>query len=284
MQQKFPLILKVFWSRFEENKLAVHAGYLTYSTLLAIVPLIMVIFSVFSAFPIFTEVTSEVKQFIYDNFAPNAGELVQEYLDTFVNNSKQMSAVGLIGLIGVALMLVSSIDKTLNEMWHNTKKRSPLVSFAIYWMILTLGPILAGSSVAISSYIFSSELFSQDGAFSFGHKLLSFAPFCLTWLMFTLVYAVVPNTKVLLRHALIGALLAAIFFTLGKQVFVWYVTTFPSYQAIYGALATLPIMIVWIHLSWLVVLLGAQCVAVLKDMLLIKNGELTFDEQNKEIK
>ncbi|QIW16795.1 hypothetical protein A4G20_10925 [Pasteurellaceae bacterium RH1A] len=275
--------IRIFYIRFQENKLTVHAGYLTYSTLLAIVPLIMVIFSVFSAFPIFEEVTGQLKGFIYSNFAPNAGDMVQEYIDNFVSNTKQMSAVGIIGLIVVALMLIFSIDNTLNDMWHNTKMRSPLVSFAIYWMILTLGPILGGASIAISSYIFSMEIFSEDGVFSFGYHLLKLAPFCLTWLMFTLVYTVVPNTKVLFRHAAVGALLAAIFFTLGKQAFVWYITTFPSYQAIYGALATLPIMIVWIHASWLVVLLGAQFAAVLKDRMLIEEGELSLSEDGKAI-
>lgn len=276
---------QVFWYRFKENKLTMAAGYLTYSTMLAIVPLIMVVFAIFAAFPVFNEVTNDLKVFIYDNFAPNAGETIQSYIDGFVSNSKQMSAVGIIGLIVVALMLMFSIDNTLNDIWHNTKMRPPLISFAIYWLILTLGPLLAGASIAISSYLLSLEMFGETGVFSFSKRLLTFAPFGLTWLIFTLIYTVVPNTKVRFRDAAVGALFAAIFFTLGKQVFIWYVTTFPSYQAIYGALATLPIMIVWIHLSWLVVLLGAQFSAVLKDLRQLKNGEMTlpiFEEQQND--
>lgn len=276
MKENIILFIRVFWHRFQSNKLTMAAGYLTYSTMLAIVPLIMVVFAIFSAFPVFNEVTTDLKLFIYDNFAPNAGDAVQHYIDSFVSNSSKMSAVGIIGLIVVALMLIFSIDNTLNDIWHNTKMRPPLISFAIYWMILTLGPLLAGSSIGISSYIFSLEMFSPDGALSFSHYILKLAPFALTWLAFTLVYLIVPNTKVRFRDAAIGALLAAIFFTLGKQVFIWYVTTFPSYQAIYGALAVLPIMIVWIHLSWLVVLIGAQFAAVLKDIQLLKQGELSL--------
>lgn len=283
MKNSLILFAKVFWHRFQENKLTMAAGYLTYSTMLAIVPLIMVVFSVFAAFPIFNEVTADLKLFIYDNFAPNAGDAVQHYIDTFVSNSKQMSAVGIIGLIVVALMLIFSIDNTLNDMWHNTKMRPPFVSFAIYWMILTLGPLLAGSSIAISSYVLSLEIFSETGALSFSYKLLNLMPFVLTWLLFTLIYTVVPNTKVKFKHSALGALFAAFFFTLGKQVFVWYVTTFPSYQAIYGALAVLPIMIVWIHASWLAVLLGGQFAAVLKDLHQIKNGELELPLTKQEI-
>lgn len=101
---------------------------------------------------------------------------------------------------------------------------------------------------------------------SFSQHLLELTPFLLIWLLFSLVYKLVPNTEVKFLHAAIGALLAAIFFTLGKKAFIWYITSFPSYQAIYGALAVLPIMIVWIHLSWKMVLLGGQFAAVLKEI------------------
>lgn len=278
MEQLFRFI-QIFWHRFQDNKLSMAAGYLTYSTMLAIVPLIMVIFSVFSAFPIFNEVTHDLKTFIYDNFAPNLGDMVQEHIDNFVSNSRKMSAVGIVGLIVVALMLISSIDKTLNTIWYNTKKRQPFISFAIYWLILTLGPLLAGASIAISSYLFSLEIFNPDGALSFSYHLLAFAPFCLTWLTFTLIYVVVPNTKIRIRHAAAGAFFAAIFFTLGKQIFVWYVTTFPSYQAIYGALAVLPIMIVWIHASWLVILSGGQFAAALKEISQTGDNAPTLQEE-----
>ncbi len=280
--EQFLLFVKVFKVRFTENKLTMAAGHLTYNTMLAIVPLIMVMFSIFAAFPIFNEVTGELKTFIYQNFAPSVGDIVQTHLDNFVNNSKKMSAVGTMVLIAIALLLLSTVDNTLNTMWHKTKKRRWLISFAIYWMILTLGPLLIGVSISVSTYILSLNFMGTGELTSTGHPFLSLVPFFITWFLFTLVYTIVPNTIVLFRHALIGALLAAIFFTLGKQVFVWYITSFPSYQAIYGALAVLPIMIVWIHLSWLVVLTGAQITAVFKDMMLINIGALSIE--NKEIK
>lgn len=266
--------LKLFVYRFQQNKIAIYSGYLTYTSLLSLVPLIMVVFSVFTLLPIFEQATAQLKELVYDNFAPSAGDMVQQYLDLFVDNSKKMGIFSIIGLVVVAVMLISSIDNALNEIWHNTKKRPTILSFGIYLAVLIFGPLFAGASIAISSYIFSLEMFSQDGLFSFSHHLLQFVPFLLTWLMFTLTYLIVPNTKVKFRHAAMGALFAGIFFTLGKQIFIWYITTFPSYQAIYGALATIPIMIVWIHLSWRVVLLGGQFSSVLKDMEMIKTGEL----------
>lgn len=274
------LFFNVFWLRFNQNKLNQAAGYLTYSTMLALVPLIMVVFSIFSAFPVFNEVTGELKQFIFDNFAPNASNMVGEYIDQFVDNSKQMSAVGIVSLIAVALMLINTIDRTLNSIWQDSSIRPTLFSFAIYWLILTLGPIIIATSIGISSYVtaLARDFLQSDMGLPFGLKLLSAIPFLLTWFIFTLIYSVVPNKKVSIKHSAAGALVAAIFFTLGKQAFTWYITNFPSYQLIYGAMATLPIMLLWIQLSWIAILLGAQLAAVLGDMRLLKTGKLELQQ------
>lgn len=269
----------IFWQRFNQNKLTQAAGYLTYSTMLAIVPLIMVVFSIFSAFPVFNEVTGALKAFIFTNFAPSASDMVGQYIDEFVNNSKKMSAVGIISLIVVALMLINSIDRTLNSIWHDTETRPIFTSFAIYWLILTLGPLLVGVSIAASTYV--KAMFESAANFSFGLKLLSFVPFLSTWFIFTLIYMVVPNKKVSIKHSAAGALIAAVFFTLGKQAFAWYIVTFPSYQLIYGAMATLPIMLLWIQLSWTVVLLGAQLAAVLAE---VRSKKMMNLEQSEETK
>ena len=269
----------IFWQRFNQNKLTQAAGYLTYSTMLAIVPLIMVVFSIFSAFPVFNEVTGALKAFIFTNFAPSASDMVGQYIDEFVNNSKKMSAVGIISLIVVALMLINSIDRTLNSIWHDTETRPIFTSFAIYWLILTLGPLLVGVSIAASTYV--KTMFESAASFSFGLKLLSFVPFLSTWFIFTLIYMVVPNKKVSIKHSAAGALIAAVFFTLGKQAFTWYIVTFPSYQLIYGAMATLPIMLLWIQLSWMVVLLGAQLAAVLAE---VRSKKMMNLEQSEETK
>ena len=269
----------IFWQRFNQNKLTQAAGYLTYSTMLAIVPLIMVVFSIFSAFPVFNEVTGALKAFIFTNFAPSASDMVGQYIDEFVNNSKKMSAVGIISLIVVALMLINSIDRTLNSIWHDTETRPIFTSFAIYWLILTLGPLLVGVSIAASTYV--KAMFESAANFSFGLKLLSFVPFLSTWFIFTMIYMVVPNKKVSIKYSAAGALIAAVFFTLGKQAFAWYIVTFPSYQLIYGAMATLPIMLLWIQLSWTVVLLGAQLAAVLAE---VQSKKMMNLEQSEETK
>lgn len=271
-----PLFIKLLLKRWKIHNIPVSAGYLTYSTTLAIVPLVMVVFSIFTAFPIFQEATEQLKTLIYNNFAPNAGDMVEEYIDLFVANSKKMGIVSTIGLVVVALMLIQSIDETLNKMWRNHRKRSIFISFLLYAVILFIAPLLAGGSIAISSYIFSMAIFNENGLLPFSQQLLQYTPFLLIWLLFTTVYWLVPNTKVNILHAMLGAIVAAIFFTLGKQAFVWYISTFPSYQAIYGALAVLPIMLLWIHLSWQVVLFGGLITSTLNVYNEMKKGKLNL--------
>lgn len=274
--KNFTFFLRLLAKRWQLNKIPISAGYLTYSTTLAIVPLIMVVFSVFTAFPVFDEAEGALKEFIYDNFAPNAGDVVQQYIDLFVANSRKMGIISTIGLVVVALMLIQSIDDALNGMWRNCRKRSIFISFLLYALILFLAPIIAGASIAINSYMMSLQLFSEGGALSLKQLLLRYAPFGLTWLLFTAVYWLVPKANVKLLHAALGALFAAVFFTLGKQAFVWYIATFPSYQAIYGALAVLPIMLLWIHLSWQVVLLGGLVTSTLNVYDEMKKGNLSL--------
>ncbi len=175
--QNLTIFIRIFLYRFKQNKLSQAAGFLTYSTMLAIVPLFMVIFAFFAAFPVFNDLIKDFEQFIFTNFAPSVSNTVEHYMRMFIANTKKMSAISIVGLIIVALMLIKSIDTTLNDIWANSKKRSALYSFSIYWMILTLGPIFIATSIGVSSYIFSSTVFTYKTGLPFGLKLLSFVPF-----------------------------------------------------------------------------------------------------------
>ena len=284
MQPKnFKLFSKLFLIRFQQNNLPQAAGYLTYSTMLAFVPLLMVVFSIFSHFPLFAQLSGRLQNFVYSNFSPTTGDIVGHYLQQFVENSRQMSAIGIISLFFVALLLIHSIDVTLNKIWRNTHKRPLLYSFGIYWLILIIGPILMAVSLAVTSYVtlFASHLIPSNFSLPFGINFLKIVPFFITWIIFTFIYLIVPNTKINWRDSAVGALVAAVFFTLGKKCFNWYIVTFPSYHLIYGAMATLPILLLWLQLSWLAILLGAQLAAALQDLRTMRENNLTF-EQIKE--
>src|SRR5690606_37395489 len=147
--------LKLLWQRIDEDNMTTLAGNLANVSLLSLVPLVAVIFALFAAFPMFTDVSIQLRHCVFANFMPATGDVIQRYIEQFVANSSKMTAVGACGLIVTSLLLMYAIDSALNTIWRSKRIRPKIYSFAVYWMILTLGPLLAGASLAISSYLLS---------------------------------------------------------------------------------------------------------------------------------
>jgi membrane protein len=207
--------LKLLWLRIDEDHMTTLAGNLAYVSLLSLVPLIAVIFALFAAFPMFSEVSIQLRHFVFANFIPTTGDVIQRYIEQFVANSSKMTAVGACGLVVTSLLLMYSIDSALNSIWRSTRVRPRIYSFAVYWMILTLGPLLAGASLAISSYLLSLRWASGlNGAID---NMLRVFPLILSWISFWLLYSIVPTTRVPNRDAVIGAFVAALLFEAGKK-------------------------------------------------------------------
>ena len=255
---QFIVVGKTFFSRCKEDRITVSAGHLAYVSLLSLVPFIMVFFTVMSAFPAFGTARTKLEDFIFNNFVPASGDVVQNYMTEFVGNASEMGAVGILSLLVVALLLISNIDKTLNAIWRTPSDRPLVYTFAIYWMVITLGPLLMGSSVVVSSYLIGLANFAEEYTPGLGTFLLKLVPSVMAILAFLILYMLVPNRRVQFKHALSGAVLATLLFEFSKKGFSVYVTSFPSYELIYGALAVIPILFVWVYLSWIVVLLGAE--------------------------
>ena len=184
----FWLWLKLLWKRINDDNMTTQAGNLAYVSLLALVPLIAVVFALFAAFPVFSDVSVQLKSFIFNNFMPAAGNTLQRYLEQFVANVNRMTAVGAVGLIVTALLLMHTVDAALNDIWRSDKKRPLVYSFAVYWMILTLGPLLAGASLAISSYLLSLRWINATGVTSLIDQMLRIFPLLLSWLAFWLLF------------------------------------------------------------------------------------------------
>ncbi|REL31059.1 virulence factor BrkB family protein [Thalassotalea euphylliae] len=250
--------------RFTDDQIHVVAGYLSYVTLMSLVPMVLVMLSVMTAFPIFADIRSTIENFVYSNFLPAAGDTVQVYLSGFVENASKMSAIAIIFLFLFALLLISAIDKSLNKIWRVKAKRRVITSFSMYWMVLTLGPVLTGGSIAATSYIVSLASFGDYDFLGISSILIKALPMLISMLAFLILYLVVPNKTVAAKHALSGAVIAAVLFEVAKKGFALYVTQVPSYQAIYGALAGIPILFLWVYLSWLVVLFGALFTATIE--------------------
>ena len=251
--------------RVKNEQIHVVAGYLSYVTLMSLVPLMVVMLSVMTAFPIFSEIKGVIEGFVYNNFVPASGDVVQHHLTGFVNNASKMSAVAVTFLFLFALLLISAIDKTFNRIWKVNKPRRIVTAFSMYWMVLTLGPILVGSSIVVTSYIASLVSLGDYDVFGVTNVILRMLPMFASIGAFLILYMIVPNKNVVFKYALSGAVTAAILFELAKKGFAFYVTQLPSYQAIYGALGTIPILFLWVYLSWLVTLVGAVLTVALQD-------------------
>ena len=252
------------WQHFREDRSFEAAGALSYTSLLALVPLMAVMFGVISAFPVFDRWAGEVEAYIFANFVPAAGDVIQEYISQFVERSAGLTGAGTVFLIATAVLLMSTIEKSLNRIWRVRTQRRPINRLVIYWAVLTLGPLLVGGSLALTSYLAALPLLAPEivrGVLQ--DAVLKLAPFFVALVAFTLIFIVVPNRRVRWHHALAGAALSALMFELAKAGFVWYVTNFPTYERLYGALATIPLFLIWIYVSWVVVLLGASVAAAL---------------------
>lgn len=250
--------ITTFLRRCQTDSIAISAGHLAYVTLLSLVPFIMVTFTIMSAFPAFASVRSKLEHFIFSNFVPTASDVVHEYMTDFVGNASEMGAIGILSLLVVALLLISNVDKTLNRIWRSPSERPIIYTFAIYWMVITLGPLLMGSSVIVTSYVTGFATFAEEYTPGLGTFLLKLVPSLTALLAFIILYMLVPNRRVSPKYAIAGALLATILFELTKQGFTLYIKNFPSYEVIYGALAVIPILFLWIYISWMLVLLGAE--------------------------
>jgi membrane protein len=234
------------------------AAGLAFTSLLSIVPLMAVMIGVFAAFPVFDRVTIEIQDFVFQNFVPASGEVIQSHLQAFAEKSRGLTAVGTVVLVVTAVMLISAINAALDQIWKVRWRRSVVGQILVYWALLTLGPLLIGASLAVTSYLVSLPLFSDATPGGVRKGILDLMPWATSALGFTLMYAILPNTRVRIRHALIGAVVAAFLFEAAKHAFALYVTSFPTYQTIYGALATVPLFLIWIYVTWIIILLGAE--------------------------
>lgn len=251
-----------FWTflirRFLDDSGLDSAASLTYTTLFAVVPTMTVTFAVISMVPAFHDLGGELQSFIFRNFVPSTGATLLSYLQGFSEQARQLTWVGVIFLVVTALMMMLTIEKTFNTIWRVHRPRRGVSSFLIYWAILSLGPLLLGAGFAISTYVASLSLLAGPDALFDVTWLIRSAPLVLEVAAFTLLYAVVPNTRVPVRHALAGGLFSALLVEAAKKLFSLYVSAFPAYQLIYGAFATVPLFLLWVYVCWLIVLFGAE--------------------------
>jgi membrane protein len=250
--------LHTFRQRFREEKLGLTAGSLTFTTLISLVPLLTVMLAVFTAFPMFSSFQSALEQyFLKSLIPPNIAKPVLASLTQFAAKANRLGVVGLVVLGVTALALMLTIDRTLNAIWRVQRPRPMAQRVLVYWAALTLGPLLLGGSLTLTSYAVSAGqgLFTKmPGNLA---TLLGGADIVLLGLAMAGLFHYVPNTHVRWRHALLGGVFVSIGFAIAKSLLAWYVKKVPTYSTLYGAFATVPVFLVWVYLGWVIVLLGA---------------------------
>lgn len=244
--------------RFINDGCTYRASALTYTTLLALVPLMLMMVLVLAAFPDFSSWGQTIQDFIFSNFIPATGDVIQSYIGGVIKQAGQLSAVGLVFLLITAVLMLFNIEQAFNVIWRVDKKRNGLSAFLLYWALLTLSPILMGLSLVISSYVISMSVIAGAVAkYGLIKIALPILPFILAVIAFTILYVAIPNCRVPLRYGFLSAVFTAALFEIAKSLFTLYLMSSRTYQVLYGALATVPIFLLWIYISWTIILFGA---------------------------
>lgn len=248
--------------RFFDDRCFESAGALAYTTMFALVPFSAVVFAVLSAFPVFDSWTATLSDFIFSNFVPASARVVEQYLRGFAESARHLTAAGIVALLVSVLLTMWSIEQAFNRIWRVPSPRPRFTRFLMYWTLLTLGSLLAVGSLAATSALFSIPALAGAQAHGLGEQLLRRSPFLIELLSFTFAYKLIPHRSVPLRFSLAGGALAALLFEAVKWGFALYLRN-ASFEQLYGALAVVPIFLIWVYTSWLVVLLGASFAASL---------------------
>lgn len=251
--------------RFDEDRCMQTAASLAFTTLLSIVPLITVALTLISAFPVFSTLTGAIESYVLQNMLPESAAVVSTYTDQFAENAAKLTAIGIVFLGVTALTLMLTIDRAFNEIWRVPRPRPLMQRVVIYWMLLTVGPVLIGASLSLTSWLVTYSLGFVSDIPGAGIALLKIVPVGLTAAALGMLYLAMPNRRIAAGDALIGGLIAGLAFEAMKRGFAFYITEFPTYQMVYGAFAAVPVFLVWIYLSWVVVLSGAVVVAMLPE-------------------
>lgn len=256
--------LRYLGRRFLGDECPAAAAHLAYSTLLALVPLTAVALSLLAVSPVFQEASETLQAFVFRHFVPASGEVVRRWVVEFAAQAARLPIFGLVGLVVTGLLLMTQVEHALNRIWRVPASRSWRRRLTGYWAIVTAGPLLIATLLVISSQLVSLPWIGPAMRWAAPFAgLVVLAPAALTFVAVAATYWLAPNTSVPWKPVLAGALAATVAIELTKHGFAAYVGHYTSYRAIYGAMAAVPVFLVWLYVAWLCVLFGASFAAAL---------------------
>lgn len=250
--------------RFLRDECLTTASALTYTSLLALVPLMTIFFTIFQAFPAYETLLGEAQRILIASFVPEVGEALIDNLNQFAANAGRLTGFGIVGLAVTSVLLFWTIESSFSAIWRISEARPLVIRILAFWALLTMTPLLFGAALSLSSSLFARLRLDQVANIPWlGWGVL--LPGAIELVGFFLIYLMIPNREVRWQDALVGAVSAAILLELSKAAFGWYVTAFPTYQTIYGALSVVPIFLLWLYIAWSTVLIGAEVAAALPE-------------------
>lgn len=270
-------------SRIQTDNILRVASSLSYTSLIAIVPLFAIGLAIFSAFPVFSDIREQLQAALIQNVVPAIGQEVNQYFNEFVSATAKLTTVGVVGIVFTAILLLSTIENSFNYIFKVYKPRSIKTKITLYWTVITLGPLLYGTGVSLKGYFFMlQKLVPQE--FGIAYVVQALLPGMFTLLMLMLVYILVPNKKVSFWHAFWGALAALIGIYIMRKFFGTFIASSVVYTTLYGAMAAIPLLLLWLYLNWAVVIFGAAITAALgeyKDKEIFTNKNNEKSERNR---
>lgn len=250
--------------RLREEKLPQVAGSLTFTSTLGLVPLLTIVLAIFTMFPAFGQLRSAIDAWFVQNLMPKAiASTISGNLTQFASKAKGLSALGAVVLLFTTTATMSMIERAFNRIWGVRRPRPLAQRILVYWAIITLGPLLFGVSISFTTQVFDATVVRGQDTTLFGMLFFTLASVAVTTGGYTLLYMIVPHQVVSLRDAFWGGLAAALAFEVAKRVFGLFISQFPTYAIIYGALAALPLFLIWMYVTWMITLVGAVLTAAL---------------------
>ncbi|MYM32300.1 tRNA-processing RNAse BN [Duganella sacchari] len=250
--------------RLREESLPQVAGSLTFTTVFALVPLLTIALAIFTTFPLFKTLQTSLEAYFVQSVMPKSiSSTILNYLTMFASKATRLSAVGAVALIFTSITMMNLIERVFNRIWRVRDERAWTKRILVYWALLTLGPLLIGVSITLSSQVFMATSDLVGHVPIVGAVIYTVLSLALTTAFFTMLYVMVPNRDVDWYDAAWGGLVAGLAFELAKRGFAIFITQFPTYSKIYGALAAVPLFLLWVYVSWMITLFGALLAAAL---------------------
>ncbi len=259
------LFFKYLRIRTKEAMILRVAASLSYTTLIAVVPLIAIALAIFAAFPVFEDVRTQVQDSLIQYFVPNIEQNIQNYIMQFVNASSKLTTIGVLGIAITAILMLFTIENSFNFIFKVKKHRRLATKITLYWTIITLCPLLVGTALSLKGYLITLKYFHPEHFLGYNFFVTFIVPNIITFVFLWLSYVIVPNKKIRVSSAFSGACVTLILTLLLRFGFSYFLVLNVTYRTLYGALATVPILLVWMYSWWTIVLFGAVVTATIEE-------------------